>query len=193
MIRAVLGGTFDPVHAGHVAMARHVLANGLADVVHVIPNWQSPWREAPSAGPADRLAMCRLAFATVPGTLVDPREIDGGRPAWTVDTLADLAQAHPADRLRLVVGADHLPGFERWREPARILELAEFVVLDRPGAPAYDPPDWLAGRLVSAPPFDHPVSASAVRAMLAGAVDPQDALPAGVAAYIAEHGLYRAV
>ncbi len=192
MIRAVLGGTFDPVHAGHVAMARHVLGHGLADLVHVIPNWQSPWREPPKAGPTDRLAMCLIAFLPEPGTLVDPREIDGGRPAWTVDTLAALADAYPADRLRLVVGADHLPAFERWREPGRILELAELVVLDRPGAGVSAPPSWLAGRLVSAPPFEHPVSASAVRAMLAGAVDPEAALPAGVADYIAAHGLYRA-
>lgn len=192
MIRAVLGGTFDPVHAGHVAMARHVLEHGLADLVHVIPNWQSPWRDIPVAGPAERLAMCRLAFAAVPGTLVDPREIDGGCPAWTVDTLAALVAAFPTDRLRLVVGADHLASFDRWRDPARILDLAELVVLDRPGAAASAPPPWLAARLVSAPPFDHPVSASAVRAMLAGAVDPKDALPAGVAGYIAAHGLYRA-
>lgn len=192
MIRAVLGGTFDPVHAGHVAMARHVLGHGLADLVHVIPNWQSPWRASPVAGPADRLAMCRLAFAAVPGTLVDPLEIDGGRPAWTVDTLAALANAYPADRLRLIVGADHLPAFGRWREPGRILELAELVVLDRAGAAVSDPQSWLVGRVVSAPPFDHPVSASAVRAMLAGAVPLEGALPAGVADYIAAHGLYRA-
>ncbi len=192
MIRAVLGGTFDPVHAGHVAMARHLLAHGLADQVVVVPNWRSPWREEPVVAPSERLAMCRLAFADVAGVVVDEREIAGGRPAWTVDTLAALAAEHPGDRLRLVVGADHLATFDRWRDAGRILELAELVVLARTGATAGAPPAWLDGRLVPAPAFDHPVSASAVRAMLASGFAAAEALPADVAAYIAARGLYRA-
>ncbi len=192
MIRAVLGGTFDPVHAGHVAMARHLLAHGLADVVHVVPNWRSPWRDAPVADPVARLAMCRIAFTGVPEAVVETCEIDGGRPAWTVDTLGVLAAAHAGDRLRLVVGGDHLASFDRWRDATRILELADLVVLERSGLSPAQAPPWLAGHLVVAPPFDHPVSASAVRAMLAQGADPGDALPPGVAAYIATHALYRA-
>lgn len=191
MIRALFGGTFDPVHAGHVAMARHLLQHSLADVIHVVPNWQSPWRLPPVAGPSARLAMCRLAFAGMPGVVVEDCEVAAGRPAWTVDTLTRLAAAHPGDAWRLVVGGDHLGAFERWREPERILALADLVVLDRDGVAAAAAPPWLCGRLVPAPPFDHPVSASAVRAMLAGGVDPGEALPSPVAGYIAVHGLYR--
>lgn len=195
MILAVLGGSFDPVHAGHVAMAAHVLLHHLADHVLVIPNWRSPWRGAPLAGPDDRLAMCRLAFAGMPDVTVDGREIAGGEPAFTVETLAGLARERPGDRLRLVIGRDHLATFHHWRGPERILDLAELIVLDRDGADDGDamsaaaalPPD----RLVTAPPFDHPVSASAVRAMLTSGAPPGAMLPPAVAAYIEAHCLYR--
>jgi nicotinate-nucleotide adenylyltransferase len=194
VILAVLGGSFDPVHAGHVAMVEHVLSHGLADHVLVIPNRQSPWRGAPLAEPHDRLAMCRLAFVNQPQVTVDGREIAAGVPAFTVETLADLARERPADRLRLVIGGDHLATFRQWREPERILSLAEIIVLDRDslagdGAAkaAAVPPD----RLVPAPRFDQAVSASAIRAMLMAGERPGAMLPPAVAAYIEAHRLYR--
>ncbi len=196
MILAVLGGSFDPVHAGHVAMAAHVLRHRLADHVLVIPNRQSPWREAPLAGPDDRLAMCRLAFADQPQVTVDGREIAGGRPAFTVDTLADLARERPEDRWRLVIGGDHLATFRQWRDSERILSLAELIVLDRDGAAGDEAAQAAAAlppeRLVTAPPFDHPVSASVVRAMLMAGERPGPMVPPTVAAYIEAHRLYRA-
>jgi nicotinate-nucleotide adenylyltransferase len=195
VILAVLGGSFDPVHAGHVAMAAHVLRHRLADHVLLVPNWQSPWRDAPLAGPEDRLAMCRLAVAGMRDATVDGREIAGGRPAFTVDTLADLAKERPGDRLRLVIGRDHLATFRQWRDPERILELAELIVLDRGGNASGDASMATAtipaDRLVPAPPFDHPVSASAVRAMLSSGAAAGAMLPAAVAAYIETHRLYR--
>lgn len=195
MIRALLGGSFDPVHAGHVAMAAHVLVHGLADRVVVIPNWRSPWRPDPAASAADRLAMCRLAFAGMPEVAVDDREIAGGQAAFTVDTLETLVATHPGDTWRVIIGGDHLGGFSRWERASRILELAELIVLERPAARARTESTSVGmpgARLVAAPPFDHPVSASAVRAML-GAGDAASApLPPAVADYIAAHQLYRA-
>jgi len=195
VILAVLGGSFDPVHAGHVAMAEHVLGHRLADHVLVIPNWRSPWRDAPLAGPDDRLQMCRLAFADQPEVTIDAREIAGGRPAFTVETLAELARERPADRLRLLIGGDHLATFRQWRDSERILELAELIVLDRAGATAAEATAAAsalpAQRLVMAPAFDHAVSASAVRAMLMAGVRPGAMLPPAVSAYIESHRLYR--
>ena len=195
MIRALLGGSFDPVHTGHVAMVAHIFEHGLADHVTVVPNWRSPWREATGASPTDRLAMCRLAFAGHAGVTIDDREVAAGRPVYTVETLTSLCAEYPADRWRLVVGADHLATFNAWREPERILGLVELVVLARAGV-AGNSPD-LSGlglrpeRIVMAPPFDHPVSASAVRAMLAAGAGAFAPVPAAVAAYIDAHRLYR--
>ncbi len=195
MIRALLGGSFDPVHTGHVAMVAHLFEHGLADHVTVVPNWRSPWREPTGASPLDRLAMCRLAFAGRAGVTIDDREVVAGRPVYTVETLTALCAEYPADRWRLVVGADHLATFNAWREPERILALAELVVLERAGVAELPP--GLCGlglpteRIVLAPTFDHPVSASAVRAMLAAGAGASAPVPAAVAAYIEAHRLYR--
>lgn len=196
MTCALLGGSFDPVHSGHVAIARHVLGAGLADRVLVVPNARSPWRPEPLAPAVDRLAMCRLAFAAEPGIAVDDREVAAGRPAWTVDTLEALAGERPGERWRVVIGADHLATFGAWRRASRILELAELLVVHRAGSPVDAAAVAAAGlppaRVLVAPPFDHPVSGTAVRAILGAGGDGSGLLPGAVAAYIAARGLYRA-
>ncbi|MBK8166049.1 MAG: nicotinate (nicotinamide) nucleotide adenylyltransferase [bacterium] len=195
MIVALFGGSFDPVHCGHVALVRHVLEHGLADRVVVVPNTRSPWRDEPLAAAGNRLAMCRLAFAGMPTVEVDGREAVAGRPAWTVDTLAALVVQHPGTQWRLVIGADHLATFGAWRDSQRILEMAELLVLGRSGAAsdaaAIAAAGLPSGRVVMAPPFDHPVSGSIVRAILCAGGDGASLLPPAVAAYIAARGLYR--
>ena len=196
MIRGVLGGSFDPVHLGHVAMARKVLAAGLVEVLVVVPAWRSPLKSGVTAGPAHRLAMTRLAFADLPGVVVDDREIARGEVVYTVETLDELHAEHPADDLRLVVGADNLPDFPRWRSPRRILALAEIVVLARRGSDTD-----LAGlvrlgataeRLHVVADFDVPVSSTDIRAMIGPDSLPEDHLPAAVAGYIRAQRLYGA-
>jgi nicotinate-nucleotide adenylyltransferase len=200
MIRALLGGSFDPVHLGHVAMARHVLADGLAAAVHVVPAWLSPHKRGAGAPPQERLAMVRLAFAGLDGVQIDAREIRAGHSCRTVTTLAALRDEHPADHWRLVVGADHLPSFRTWAEPDRILRLAELVVLGRVGHAVTGDAIRAAGlpeaRVVAVPEFDQPVSSTAVRAMLAAGPGSEaqlvaGGLPAPVAAHIVAHRLYR--
>lgn len=199
MIRAVLGGSFDPVHSGHVAMARFVLTRRLARQVLVVPARLSPHKTASGATAAQRLDMVRLAFAGLDRVTVDRRELDREGPSYTVDTLRELAREHPDDQLLLVIGQDNLAGLASWREPAGIGALARVAVLARPASagPAGDgnpalPPEL---ELTFYPDFHQPVSSSAIRAMLAG--NPEEAglapefLPPAVAAYIARHRLYR--
>jgi nicotinate-nucleotide adenylyltransferase len=191
MIRGLLGGSFDPVHAGHVALAAHVLDHGFADHVVVVPARLSPHKQECAAPAADRLAMVRLAFGDEPRVTVDAREIARPGPSYTVATLRGLAAEHPGDPLRLIVGADNLAGLPRWREPDALMALAELVVLPRAGGPEPRPPaGWAPDRFHVAAGFDAPVSSTAIRAMLAGGDLPADALPAPVAAYIRDHGLY---
>lgn len=194
MLRAILGGSFDPVHLGHLAMASHMLAKHLADRLLIIPAWRSPHKFENSAAPADRLAMARLAFADMEGVEVDDREIARGRVSFTVETLEDLAVDYPADRLRLVIGGDNLSGFSGWREPERIQELADIVVYPRDGVvpnpqaimrSGLDP-----GRVIPVTDFDHPVSSTAVRAILARGVMPGEELPPAVAEYISARNIY---
>lgn len=195
MTSALFGGSFDPVHSGHVEMVRHILGHGLADRIHVVPNARSPWREEPAAPAVDRLEMCRLAFAGETAVTVDDREVAGGTPARTVDTLEALAAEWPAASWRVVVGADHLATFRQWLRWERVLELAELLVLSRGlagvDAAAIAAAGLPAGRVVVAPTFASPVSASAVRGILWSGGDARGLLPAAVADHIAARGLYR--
>jgi nicotinate-nucleotide adenylyltransferase len=190
MNRALYGGSFDPIHAGHVAIVRLLLDRGLADAVHVVPAGQSPLKSGQAAGaPAGaRLDLVRLACEDLEGAVVDDREIRRGGPSYTVETLAELTAAHPGDRWRLVVGADAAAEFDRWRAPQRILALAEVVVIAREGA---DIAPLLRGRARLVADFGHPASASRIRDDLrAGRLPGPDLLPAAVAAEITARGLY---
>ena len=194
MIRAVLGGSFDPVHHGHVALATHLLGARLADEVLVIPAGQSPQKSSSVAEPEDRLAMCHLAFDPLDNVVVDDREILRGGRSYTVDTLEDLNAAHPGENLVLVIGADNLAGFPSWRNPERIIKLAKLAVFPRDGLDISAnactalgiPPE----RVILVSDFDHPVSSSSVRAILAQGLVPDAQLPPGVARYICSHHLY---
>ena len=204
MTRAVLGGSFDPVHLGHLAMVRFLLDRRLGDMVLVVPAGRSPHKGEPAAGGDHRLAMLSLVFGGMPGVRIDDREIRRSGPSYTVDTLEELAAAGSGDSLRLVIGQDNLAGFPSWRSAQRILDLADLVVLARGGEGGsdspFDPGAVTAGlraaglnprRIIWAPGFDQPVSSREVRDMLAEGADPAGGLSAEVAAYIRAHGLYR--
>jgi len=194
MLRAVLGGSFDPVHLGHLAIVDHMLDKDLADLLVIVPAWLSPHKVENSADPADRLAMVRLAFAGHDEALVDDREIIRGGVSFTVETLEEMAREFPADRLRLVIGGDNLPGFSGWRCPERIQELADIVVFPRDGCGPTPETIQRAGldpaRVISVTDFDHPVSSTTVRVKLRRGILPEDQLPSGVVEYIAAHRLY---
>ncbi len=203
MILAVLGGSFDPVHSGHVALGRHLLDRGYAERLLVIPAACSPHKDGPREPDGHRLAMLRLAFGNVPGILIDDRELRRGGVSYAVDTLAELAVAHPGSELRLAIGQDNLAGFPTWRSPARILELATLLVFSRedsgPAAPGtLDEAKELLGRarlaegrLIWVGDFRESVSSTGVRAMLGAGGDTAGMLPPEVRAYIDAHGLYR--
>jgi nicotinate-nucleotide adenylyltransferase len=199
MIRALLGGSFDPVHEGHVAMARHVLSKGLADMVHVVPAWLSPHKNQSAASVAHRLAMVRLAFPDSPDLQIDTWEIDRGESCFTVDTMRALQKIHAGDDWLLVVGADNLANFDQWHQPDALQRLARIAVLGRGGhemSPAVvQAKSLMAERVLSEPGFDQPVSSTAVRAMLrAGPASAKQlvagGIPAAVARYIVTHKLY---
>ena len=194
MDRAVLGGSFDPVHDGHLALGAHLLEHGLAEHLTVIPADRSPHKQDGHASAADRLAMCRLAFAGLSPCAVDDREIVRGGPSFTVDTLAELAVENPGDRLLWVMGADNLAGFARWKDPAGIVARARLIVYPRGGvAPT---PELCRGagipadRVIVIDDFEHPVSSTAVRAILRDGRVPAKGLHPDVAAYIRSRHLY---
>ncbi len=194
----ILGGTFNPPHLGHLAVARHALARLELREVLLMPSHTPPHKLPQSEpGPARRLRMCELAAEGHKGLRASPLEVERGGPSYTVDTLLTLhARASRPDctQLTLILGSDMARTLPSWRQVGKLLELADIAVAERPG----DGRDEVLGALeplgarlcfLEMPPID--VSSSMVRervargASIAGLVEP------AVGAYIAEQMLYR--
>ena len=137
----VVGGTFDPIHVGHIAMAEGAADCAALERVLLVPAAEPPHRPPASAPAADRLAMTRLAAAGHPRLQASDIEVRRAGPSYTVDTLRELAREHPGDELYLVLGWDAAREIAAWREPGEIMRLARLVVVPRPGSPTPRPED----------------------------------------------------
>lgn len=204
------GGTFDPVHAGHLAVAR-AARDALGAQVAFVPAADPPHRAVPGASALQRARMLDLALAGEHGFRVDRRELGRQGPSYTVDTLRGLrGELGPAAPLAWVVGADAFRGLPQWNRWRELLELAHFVVAVRPGhglealpeelAAACDgrwsqgPGDLLAapaGRLLALGMPLHPASATELRRRLRAGQPHGDWLAPPVADFIRAQGLYR--
>jgi nicotinate-nucleotide adenylyltransferase len=198
---ALFGGTFDPIHRGHLAIAGAAADAFALDRVLFAPVGQQPLKAEPAAASfADRLEMTRLSCAADPrfavSTIDAPR--GDGTPNYTVDTLAALARELPRATLFVLTGADSFLDLRRWRSPDRLLELAEWIVVSRPDFPLSDP--QLAALALTAaqrarvhllPTVQEEVSATDLRLRLRAADPCPGLLPVAVAEYIQSRGLYR--
>lgn len=185
----VFGGTFDPVHVGHLVAAVNVRAAlGLDRVLLVVAN--VPWQKSdrPLTAAVDRLAMLEGAVAGVEGLEASAMEIERGGESVTADTLAALAEAHPGAELFLVVGADVAATLDTWRRIDDTRAVASLVVVDRPGAPAVDPQGWARVDRVGIPLLD--VSSSDLRERARAGRPLNFLVPDGAIAEIHRRGLY---
>lgn len=183
----VLGGTFDPVHLGHLVVASEVCAALALDRVILVPAHQQPFKDSTGhASPEHRIAMCQLAVAGDERLEVSDVDIARGGLTYTVDTLADIAAEHPGAELFFIAGADAVSRLSEWREPERLMKLARFVGVARPGHPA---PALPAPHLVVDTP-EVAVSSTEVRRRSRAGAPVRYLVPDAVAAYIAQHALY---
>jgi len=130
----IFGGSFDPIHFGHLRPALEILEALSLDSMHFIPSGQPPHRGAPAASAETRLAMLKAAVAGEPRFQVDERELRRAAPSYTFDTLTELRRERGHDRLVLVLGLDAFLGFTGWHRWQEILELAHLVIAHRPGS-----------------------------------------------------------
>ncbi len=169
----IFGGSFDPIHFGHLRPAREITdALGL-DLLLFVPSGLPPHRDAPVARPEQRLAMLQAAIAGEPRFQLDQRELKRQGPSYTVDTLTALRAEHPQDALVLVVGADAFLGFPQWRRWHELFGLAHVAVAHRPGwqlVPGGELGKELEGRQADA----HTALSRPAGSVLLQAVTPQD-------------------
>jgi len=136
MLHVLLGGTFDPVHNGHLRMAveLHELLDGAR--IHLMPCHRPPHREQPGASGIDRLTMLKAAVESEPGLCVDDREIRQDRVSYTAETLRQFRREHGDETpLAIVTGSDAFNSFDQWHEWMQIPEFAHIIVVNRPGYP----------------------------------------------------------
>ena len=199
---AFLGGTFDPVHNGHLHAARTV-AQALACPVRLVLSAQPPHRVPPEASAEQRWALLELACAGQARLAADDIELRRGGPSYTVDTLAALRARHGNEPLSWILGADAFNEIHTWQRWREVLGFGHLLVLQRPGATLKGPAlefyrDHRCADLGPLPAggirlLDKamlPVSASAIRALIAKGGDAAHLLPQGVSTYIRQHGLY---
>jgi nicotinate-nucleotide adenylyltransferase len=183
------GGSFDPVHLGHLLVARAALEELALDRLFFIPAAQSPFKPdaQPTPAPA-RLQMLRLALAGQTRCEVDAQELARGGTSYSVDTVRDYAWRFPGAELFWLIGADHVAALPQWRDAAELARLAQFIVIPRPGQAEAEFPTPFRGRSLRGFPLG--VSSSQIRQRVRDGLPVEGLVPAAVAEAIRNAKLY---
>lgn len=196
----VFGGTFDPIHYGHLVTAEECRARLELDYVLFVPTGQPPHKQRRVVSPADaRVNMVQLAIASNPAFQLSRIEVDYPGPSYSVETVARLQQQFgPEVELYFIIGMDSLNDLLTWREPARLVSLCRIVAATRPGAP---PPDFtslesviphIRERVTILPVPELNISSSELRRRVSVGLPIKYQLPESVEAYVYGHHLYEA-
>ena len=205
LVQVIFGGTFDPVHSGHLAMLSAVCETFSEALVRVMPNGDPPHRQV-NASASQRVEMLRLAMPAHPRVILDTREVGSAGPRYTVDTLAAMRDEYgPDESLVFCLGRDAAAGLLSWGHPERVLDFANLCIMHRAGhleLPAEVSALWshtyVSENALCTAPFgrvcelktpDVPVSSTQVRALVAAGQFPLP-VPTVIGDYIREHGLY---
>jgi nicotinate-nucleotide adenylyltransferase len=189
-----LGGSFNPIHHGHLLVARSAAEQGGFNQVRLIPNLVSPHKADQTIAPAaDRLNMARLAAEFDPLFHVDDLELNRPPPSFTIDTVRSLRGAG-LGRVTWLIGADMLPSLGAWRDAENLLKEADFLVVPRPGfileaAAIPEPLRNLSHTLLHTPNLE--ISSTEIRNRVRTGLSIEYLTPPPVVRYIREHGLYR--
>jgi len=205
----ILGGTFDPVHNGHLGLARETCRScGLAQV-RLVPVHSPPHRAKPLALPRQRLEMLRLATAGETGLCVDDREQKRSGTSYTIDTLRSFRDEYGSRSLCLILGADAFCSLAGWHQWKQLIEYAHFIVARRPGTrnamgdpglvemynerlttALQDLSAYPAGKIYEVDITERDISSSRIRALIGQGREVDGLLPGNVISYIRTEGLY---
>ena len=201
----IFGGTFDPVHYGHLRSALEVKEIFKLTEIRLIPSARPPHRQQPGATSSVRSQLLALAIENQPGFMCDTRELDREGQSYMVDTLKSLKQDLPKQTLLLFIGCDAFNGLTTWYQWQQLFDYAHIIVLTRPGFEAHTLDSFFmarqvferetlvnseAGKLFFQPVTRLDISATAIRQMIAEKKSPAFLLPDVVLSYISQHHLY---
>ncbi len=187
----LFGGSFDPVHSAHVALARLALSEMKLDEVRWIPVGQQPQKARQLAPPAHREAMVRLAIQDEPRFVIERCELQRRGPSFTLDTVRELQEREPGNDWFLMVGQDQYAGLHTWRDWRELLGRVTLAVANRPGVLPQPHADVAMAphRMVALPMMD--ISSTEIRKRLETGRGIDNLVPAAVAGYIDQHRLYQ--
>jgi nicotinate-nucleotide adenylyltransferase len=192
----IMGGTFDPVHNGHLAAARQLREVADLSEVWLMPNSTPPHRSAaPVASAEDRLRMVELAVDSQPGLLPSAIEVERGGISYTIDTVRELERLFPEQPFAILLGSDAALQIRTWHEADALLDAARFVIFNRPETTLAPQTLHELGFAPARTQIVHldtpPIAAHQIRDRLARGAPIDDLVPAAVADYIRTHHLYR--
>jgi nicotinate-nucleotide adenylyltransferase len=185
----IYGGSFDPVHLGHILVARAAIEEIGLQKLFFVPAARSPFKPENQPAPDElRLRLLRLALAGMHDCEIDRQEIDRGGTSYTIDTLRHFARTFPGADLFFLIGADNAAALAQWREAAEIARLAVFVAVPRPGAAGAVFPPMFQGRNLKGFPIS--ISSSEIRSRLQAGLTIKHLVPAPVAEAILGEKMY---
>ncbi len=185
----LFGGSFDPVHCGHLLMARAAMEEAQLERLIFIPAAQSPFKPDGTSTPATlRAAMLRQALAGQTEFEVDELEMQRGGVSYTIDTVQEFQRRHPKARFWYLIGADHVPLLSKWRNAGELAGLVEFLVIPRPGEPPAPLPEPFHGQVLKGFPFG--VSSTKIRERVKASLPIDHLVPPVVVETIRNNRLY---
>ena len=189
----LFGGTFDPVHYGHLRPAFEMAEVYALNALHLMPNHRPAHRDQPTASTQQRIEMLELATESLPQLIVDPREALRDEPSYTFDTLSELKAEQPQAQLIFFMGLDAFSAFETWYRWEEVIELANLVIINRPNAVLSD---FASDLLQSTPSIEMQsvtqlaISATDIRQRISAGKSVDFLVPERVKQYIVRHELY---
>jgi nicotinate-nucleotide adenylyltransferase len=181
----ILGGTFDPIHLGHIHLANEVYKQLNLQEIRFIPCYQSPFKKRPIATDEQRLTMLKLALKNHPEFIIDNRELQRRKISYTIDTVKSLRQEFANTPLYLIMSADAFSKFNLWRDWQEISQLANLAVANRPGSKKL----LLNVLFINIDPL--PISATKIRALISESKDASSLLPKSVWKFINQNKIYQ--
>lgn len=186
----IYGGTFDPIHNGHLHVIKELLLSRRLDRIIILPAGDPQLRERPAASASDRLAMCNAALASL-GSLADrvevsAMEVERDRPSYAIESVRELLKGNPSQEFAWIIGSDAYRRIDEWHESEALQDLISFIVVERPTGGTGENYDDFETTEINA--LD--ISATQIRKLIGSGQEVSALVPTGVLSYIESKGLY---